>query len=459
MIDRGAAAGAAGDFLAGLTLPAGGEARRRAEQLSAGSLDLVARNAQKHRNVQKILAQRVEQSADSVTGQIEELTRGFDKQAVGDLLFQLAEQLRRQGRSEQAADAYRQLLDRDARHDLAEAASLRLIHFYASSEAAWRLASRTEIRQAAATGVEPATFLTPDGEDAEAGPQAVRAPLQVRGASTTAATSNAGDRDRQALALGEALSRSSPSLFAEPAVRFSLAAAARRQRDPREGERFFRQLLLHGGPESWRRCAEAELWLMQPAGDPPKAFHPCRVTEAKPYLDGDLEDAVWRDAQPIELRSAEGSPATIFLARDDGYLYFAARCRKSPHAAYPPADGARSYDAPLENADRLELRLDLDRDYATWHRLAVDHRGWTADASCGDASWNPQWFVARGADRESWTIEAAIPFRELCGEAPRRRDVWAVGVRRIAPGAGFQNWPALADAEVSPDNFGLLLFE
>ncbi|MBW3596244.1 MAG: hypothetical protein KY475_03100, partial [Planctomycetes bacterium] len=422
LIDRGGDAGASGDFMAGLIVPAGGEARRRPAELSAGSLDLVARTAQKQRNVQRILAQRVEQSADSLLAQVDDLTRGFREQTAGELLFQLAARLRQQGRPEQAAEIYQRLLQRHGKHELAEAASLWLVQYYASSEANWRTAGATEIRQGSASGAAPAKVLDPRDEEPSDEPQPLRAPLQARSASTTAAAESL-DRDRQALALGEALSRSNPSLYYEPAVRFALAAAARRQRNIQEGEHFFRRLAASNNG-IWQGRADAELWLMKPRSELPDAVHPCRTSKAKPYLDGMLDDALWRDGKRIELASGPALPqASAWLAWDDAYVYLAAQCAKSPGAVYAAGDEVRSYDASLEGSDRIELSLDLDRDYSTWLRLTVDHRGWTRDACLGDVAWNPQWFVASSSDAETWTIEAAIPFREIAPHSPRRRDV------------------------------------
>ena len=82
----------------------------------------------------------------------------------------------------------------------------------------------------------------------------------------------------------------------------------------------------------------------------------------------------------------------------------------------------------------------MDRDYATYYRLSIDHRGWTHDECWGDASWNPTWYVAAGADDDTWTIEAAIPLKELTQQQPDAKTTWAVGVQRIVPGVGFQSW-------------------
>ncbi|NLF09493.1 MAG: hypothetical protein GX594_16165 [Pirellulaceae bacterium] len=122
-------------------------------------------------------------------------------------------------------------------------------------------------------------------------------------------------------------------------------------------------------------------------------------------------------------------------------------------------DAARPRDADLTGRDRVELFLDIDRDYATFYRLSIDHRGWTNDRCWGDPSWNPKWYVAAANDGLGWTAEAAVPLEELTGRKPQSGDLWAIGLQRVVPGAGFQAWNAPASVEVLPDGFGYLEFE
>ncbi|NIP84095.1 MAG: hypothetical protein GTO03_00440, partial [Planctomycetales bacterium] len=74
----------------------------------------------------------------------------------------------------------------------------------------------------------------------------------------------------------------------------------------------------------------------------------------------------------------------------------------------PPGKGPRPRDATLASHDRLDLLLDTDRDRATYYRLTVDHRGWTADACAGSLAWNPAWYVAAATEGQTWSCEAAI---------------------------------------------------
>ena len=103
--------------------------------------------------------------------------------------------------------------------------------------------------------------------------------------------------------------------------------------------------------------------------------------------------------------------------------------------------------------------FDVDRDYASFWSLTIDHRGWPAESCFGDATWNPQWFIAAGGDEQYWTVEAAIPLAELGPKKPQVRDVWAIGIQRIIPRVGLQSFTTPAAVEPRPEGFGLMVFE
>jgi hypothetical protein len=147
------------------------------------------------------------------------------------------------------------------------------------------------------------------------------------------------------------------------------------------------------------------------------------------------------------------------LAYDDDYLYFAVECQKAPGTNYAPPTGRRSRDPDLTAHDRVSLLIDIDRDYATYYRLSIDQRGWTGEACLDDITWNPTWYVAAHQQADRWTVEAAIAWRELAGQAPDARQVWALGIQRVVPGVGLQSWNRPAGLDVVPEGFGYLTFE
>ena len=134
-------------------------------------------------------------------------------------------------------------------------------------------------------------------------------------------------------------------------------------------------------------------------------------------------------------------------------------CRLAPQGTYAPTHLPRTRDAVLDEFDRIDVMIDIDRDYTSAYRFTVDHRGWTNDSCFGDPGWDPQWFVAATIDEETWNVEASIPLSELVKEPPRPGQAWAVGAHRIVPGVGFQAWSQPANVQIVPEGFGILLFQ
>jgi hypothetical protein len=275
----------------------------------------------------------------------------------------------------------------------------------------------------------------------------------------------ATDEQRAARADGysKQLEQLYPALLAEPAVRFPLSVAHRQQGLPRQAERYYLGLRHSRPHDAWWTCAQAELWLREPKGAPPKELWTCARSQEKPRLDGHLDDPMWRATTPVELRSAQRDDsdwrAVAMLAYDEEFLYIGVSCTQAPGFKYVPSDQPRPRDPDLSDQDRIELVIDVDRDFATCYRLAIDHRGWTGESCWGDRTWDPTWFVASGQADGAWTTEAAIPLSELTGQLPQSKHAWAVGVQRVVPGVGFQSWTTPASAEIIPEGCGILIFQ
>ncbi len=349
--------------------------------------------------------------------QIDDLTRDLDEDRAGQVLYQLADQQYRSGRWPLAAEIFQALSERYPRHWLTPSAAVWLVQYYASGAAACR------VKQ-------------PDAEK----------------------------RWERTAELGKEIERTRPDLFALPAVGFPLAAAYRGLGQARLAQRCY-QLQSHGGQgDAWSACAQSELRLGDPGGRPARPTLECIKTEVKPRLDGQLDDPVWQRAKPATLQSTNMMTATgpPWSCSPTMPTFCTLRRAVAPAAAGRSTAGptpARPRDADLSAHDRLEVLLDVDRDYTTSYRLAVNDRGWTNDSCWGDATWNPEWFVAVKWDDDIWTLEAAIPLAELTARPPKPRDVWAIGVQRVVPDTGFQSWSTPAAISVLPEGFGYLVFE
>jgi hypothetical protein len=386
-------------------------------------------------------------------GQVAHLTDDLDPASAGELLFELAEGYRAVGKLDLAADALSLLARRQPEHPLVEPALRWLVQFYASGEAAQRLADR---------GAENYRQLPTEGSSTAGGVTPASAMLQAAAAPVVGLARD--QRLERASALGQFLEHARPSLYAEPSVRFPLVVAQRELGYANPAQRYFLTLRSQPASDPWRRCADTEEWFAKPGDSPPpKTLGHCLRTTERPHLDGKLDEPFWAGADRLLLHGEETTDKnvhpTVRFACDSEFLYIAAECPRADGVAATTDDRPRPRDADLSAHDRIAIRLDVDRDYTTAYELTVDCRGWTHDACWNDSSWNPKWFVAAAMDEAAWTIEAAIPLAELAAEPPGSKQVWAASIVRTIPRVGEETWSGEANSADSPEKYGLLIFE
>ncbi len=223
------------------------------------------------------------------------------------------------------------------------------------------------------------------------------------------------------------------------------------------------------GLDPWRDCLAAELWLANAGAvpTPPKPLGRCKLTDSRPLLDGKLDDDCWKNAKAMPLKvTAPADEVKAFgeqyktesmFSYDDRYLYIALRCDHPTGKKVEPV-AKRTRDADLRGHDRVDILLDMDRDYQTYYRFQIDHRGALAEDCWGDKGWNPKYHVAFHSADTGWTAEIAIPLTELTADKPSHGKTWAVNVSRFVPGAGVQSWSGPADTDPRPEGMGLLQF-
>ncbi|MBI3837904.1 MAG: hypothetical protein HY288_08225 [Planctomycetia bacterium] len=459
------------DFFSGIALSPGGDARRRFDELPDRNLDAMRRAAKMRRNLQAILAQA--DKGDGRDGRfladIGEQTRTMQPSRAVDVLFQLAERYYHQGRWELAAECFDLIVARYPNHPLTGRSLVWLVQYHASSEAAWRNRAPQQLSVQQVTAQAPIVQRDKDNSfDGEPGhvqqAGAISAAADVQRGNGLARDLRQGEgRLAKATAYAKQIEQLQPALFAEPAVRFPLAVTQRQQGLPRQAERYFVSLRHSRPRDAWWACAQTELWLGEPKGQPPKPLWNCARAQSKPRLDGRLDEPLWLSGNSVELHSPQRDDAewgaVAMLAYDEEFLYVAVSCTQAAGFKYEKSSAPRPRDPDLADQDRIELLLDIDRDFATYYRLSIDHRGWTGESCWQDLTWNPNWFVASGSGDGTWTAEAAIPLSELAGQPPTSKHAWAVGVQRVVPGVGFQSWTTPASTDVMPEGFGFLIFE
>jgi hypothetical protein len=184
---------------------------------------------------------------------------------------------------------------------------------------------------------------------------------------------------------------------------------------------------------------------------PSRTDPPPSPAESFPSAEDMLSGAIGSEPQLEDPYQTE-----VRFAYDHEFLYVAVRFRGG--ASEPLEESSRPRDPDLSNRDRVEIRLDLDRDYQTAYRFTLDRRGWGAESCWNTTSWNPTWYIARAEEGGFRRIEAAIPLEELADSFPQSRTVWALSLTRIVPGAGFRSWTEIDHLQETPDRYGYLLF-
>ncbi len=222
------------------------------------------------------------------------------------------------------------------------------------------------------------------------------------------------------------------------------------------------------GLDPWRDCLAAEMWLANTSAIPmaPKPLAYCKLTDSRPLLDGKLDDDCWKSAKALSLKVTASEEAKTFgeqyktesmFTYDDRHVYIAVKCEYPTGKKVEPV-AKRLRDADMRGHDRVDILLDMDRDYQTYYRFQIDHRGCLAEDCWGDKGWNPKYHVAFNATDTGWTAEIAIPLVELTSDKPAHGKTWAMNVSRFVPGVGVQSWSGPADNEPRPEGMGLLQF-
>lgn len=148
----------------------------------------------------------------------------------------------------------------------------------------------------------------------------------------------------------------------------------------------------------------------------------------------------------------------VMFMYDSHHLYIGFRCPKVSGFTYPPIpERPRTRDSNILDQDRIEILIDVDRDYSTFYSWMIDSRGWAVDSYFGDKKWNSACYIARKDDNNAWYIETAISLDSLSSNLPKSKTVWGVGIRRIVPGVGIECWNAENSINLA-EGIGFLMF-
>lgn len=193
------------------------------------------------------------------------------------------------------------------------------------------------------------------------------------------------------------------------------------------------------------------------------------VRRASPVaLDGRLDDAAWRSAQPVtdftQFDPEPGKPSTqrteVRFLYDDDALYVGARMHDTEGRAGIRTQVVRR-DANFDS-DWFQVVIDAYHDHLSRAFFVVNPSGAKQDqlgigTSCCDSGWDPVWDAVTSIDSAGWTAELRIPFSQL-RYAPDSVQTWGLQVRRWIQRRNEQaEWSFVPRTEAGgPPRFGHL---
>lgn len=174
-------------------------------------------------------------------------------------------------------------------------------------------------------------------------------------------------------------------------------------------------------------------------------------TSERPYLDGEPNEEIWKGALRLELKDpwGESGATTVSIIRDDEFIYVLSQSIESEPVAKGKIASVRSRDSLDNGQNSIRLRIDLDRDYATWFEFGWSDSGEVIDLCNDMLNWDPEWYMASKPTAYGWNAEIAIPIEELVStENPISTMMTHVGINVIhsVPGRGARVMaPAVSD--------------
>ncbi len=457
--------------LAGLDLQPGSGVRRVLPAAETVPDDVV-KAARARRNLEVLIA-NLDDPAKALAQIGPTLAHLPDDQGAAAALA-LASQYARLGQWQLAREVFLLMVERYPAHPLAAGAYRWLIHHSSSSEARRRheLGQFLVVTQLGFTHApllenkRPKPLSPPGRGVGSEGKITTVAATEAVAEGKLAFLGNLQDSRhwyRSSLEFGKRLSSFGPVFAADPSVQFCLQASRRQLGEFEAARDWYSKFVAHAAPGPWREAAAAELWLTNRTLKAPRPVATSRLAEARPFLDGKLDDPCWQEIKPLTLVNAAADSAKDYateawFAHDRDFLYFALRCRHPAGQRVPPVT-TRTRDPEMQAFDRVSILLDVDRDYTTCYQLQIDQRGCVGEDCWHDRKWNPRWFVAVHSTDDCWQIEAALPLAELTSDHLHSGTAWACNVVRILPGRGVQAWSLPADVQPRPEGLGLLLFQ
>jgi hypothetical protein len=192
----------------------------------------------------------------------------------------------------------------------------------------------------------------------------------------------------------------------------------------------------------------------------------CPKTNTPPQIDGQITDVCWQKATHIaNFLSIKGDAfateqSEVYTCYDQDNLYVAFKCYDSQMNKISAVKTVRDSDVWTDDCVDVFLDPDLSRRY--FYQLIVNAIGTQQDINVtetSDIKWNIKWQSKTFKASDYWSVEIAIPFRQLGLKTPVAGDRWGANFNRESPRTPeYSGWVPTVQGFQTPTKFGDIVF-
>jgi len=198
----------------------------------------------------------------------------------------------------------------------------------------------------------------------------------------------------------------------------------------------------------------------------------CKWASRAPVVDGVLDDLCWREANWVSgftRQTIGGSPqyeTTAMVVYDQEFVYVAFIC--DDNMRHLSKDIRLSRDGEVWLDDCVEVFMDVDHDHKDYFHVISNRSGVRFDeiGRWKPKSWDSDWKVGVAKGKERWTVEMAIPFRDVRttpetkqSPTPIPGETWGINFCRANHSVPEKSsWTLTQNTFHDPIHFGHIVF-
>jgi len=201
------------------------------------------------------------------------------------------------------------------------------------------------------------------------------------------------------------------------------------------------------------------------AGDDfPIHVYPCPLAESAPVIDGKLDDAAWQKAPLVSGFVHHDKPAPIDVQTsfrvlyDANNLYFGVRCEEPQMDKVSPVAHARDEHA-IFHGETLEFFIDPHHTHERYYQLGINAAASLYDSERTEPVWNSAAKVRTHLDKDFWSMELALPWKDL-GVTPKPGHVVGFNLCRDRYAGRDREWSTWSQVKANfhdPERFSHLV--